>query len=69
MILAFVLSANSFQSYLLQYKFSNTKRMTNRLDPDQAQYFIGPNLHQNSSVFIHIIYCVGLDQLPHIVAK
>ena len=67
MILAFVLSAGSFK--LLQYKFSNTNRMTNSLDPDQAQYFIGPDLHQNSSLFIHIIYCVVLVQLPHIVAK
>ena len=42
MILAFVLSADSFQNLLLQNKFSDTNRVTSSLDPDQAQYFIVP---------------------------
>ena len=42
--------------------------MTNNLDPDQAQYFIGWDLYQNSA-FARIMYGVALNLLPHKVAK
>ena len=44
----FWLSADLFQNGLLQTKlFWNTIRVSNSLDPDQAQQFVGPDLSPN----------------------
>ena len=43
----FLSCADFFQNQLFQKKFSNTIRVSNSLDPDQAQYFVGPDLGPN----------------------
>ena len=37
----------SSKSTFLKNSFSNTVRVSNRLDPDQARHFVGPGLGQN----------------------
>ena len=45
---AFLLPADFFQSQtFLKNSFRNTIRVSNSLDPDQAQHFVGPDLGPN----------------------
>ena len=43
----FLSSAYFFQDQLFQNPFSNTIRMSNSLDPDQARRSVGPDLVPN----------------------
>ena len=43
----FLLSANFFKIIFLKTFSRNTIRMSNSLDPDQAQHFVGPDLDPN----------------------
>ena len=41
------LSADFFQNQFFFSKNSNTIKVSNRLDPDQARHFVGPDLSPN----------------------
>ena len=42
-----ILPLLSFQKYPFQINFRNTIRVSNSVDPDQAQQNVGPDLDQN----------------------
>ena len=44
---AFLSSADFFQNEMFQNSLKNTISVSNSLDPDQAQHFVGPDLDQN----------------------
>ena len=44
---AFLSSVDFFQFFFSKESFRNTIRVSNRLDPDQARRFVGPDLGPN----------------------